>query len=137
MMKGDSNITSLNVRGLRDYKKRKHLFNMFHLGGSDIVFVQETHCCNIREEIGWEKSFGGKCFWSFGSNHSCGVGILINSKLNYLLQKFDFDCYGRYLVLDIDICNIEFRLINIYAPNDAVERKHFFLYLSDFFSYKT
>ena len=88
------NIASLNVRGFRDVSKHFKVFNMVNLESIDILFLQETYCVNIKEAKYWEKSFNGKCFGAFGENQSSGVGIVINSGLNYKVSHFDFQ--GRF-----------------------------------------
>ena len=39
-------VASLNVRGLRDTKKRKSMFNFFHREKLDVICVQESHLLN-------------------------------------------------------------------------------------------
>ena len=126
------NIGTLNVRGFRNNNKRCKVFNMLHLEALDVIFLQETHCCNIKEAKMWGCQFNGKAFWSFGSKHSCGVAILLRSHLNFKVLNFDFDCKGRYLVLDVQINGKEFRFINVYAPNNSGERKLFISSLAKF-----
>ena len=116
---------SLNVRGFRDLYKRQQVFNMFSLEGWDVLFIQETHCTNIKEAKSWGQNFNGKLFWSFGGKHSRGVGIILSPHLNFELGNFDFDFEGRFLILDLTINDVDFRFINIYAPNNSVERKTF------------
>ena len=67
-------VGSLNVRGFRDLHKRQQVFNMFSLEGWDVLFIQETHCTNIKEAKSWGQNFNCKLFWSFGSKHSRGLG---------------------------------------------------------------
>ena len=123
-------IGSLNVRGFRDINKRLKVFNMFNLEGWDVLFVQETHCFNIKEAKLWGQNFNGKMFWSFGGKHSRSVGIILSPNLNFELGSFDFDFEGRLLVLDLTIDNIDFRFINVYAPNNNLERKTFIYNIS-------
>ena len=118
-------VGSLNVRGFRDSYKRQQVFDMFSLEGWDVLFIQETHCTNIKEAKSWGKNFNGKLFWSFGGKHSRGVGIILSPHLNFELGNFDFDFEGRFLILDLIINDVDFRFINIYAPNNSVERKTF------------
>ena len=118
-------VGSLNVRGFRDLHKRQQVFNMFSLEGWDVLFIQETHCTNIKEAKSWGQNFNGKLFWSFGSKHSRGVGIILSPHLNFELGNFDFDFEGRFLILDLTINDVDFRFINVYAPNNGVERKTF------------
>ena len=126
------NIGTFNVRGLRDYNKRCKVFNMLNLESFDVVFLQETHCCHIKEAKYWGTQYNGKSFWAFGSKKSCGVAILLSSSLKFNVLNFVFDFKGRFLVLDIKINNAEFRFINVYAPNDSGERKLFISDLSKF-----
>ena len=118
-------IGSLNVRGMRSYAKRNQVFQLLKLENTDIVFLQETHCCNIKEGKNWGNLWPGKAFWSFGTFHSGGVGILLSPNLQYNVVNFVFDYKGQFLILDIDVNNIGYRLINVYAPNNASERRVF------------
>ena len=118
-------FATLNCRGLRDYRARSTIFQQLKLESLDIVFLQETHVCDLKDAKKFEKNWGGKAFWSFGTAHSSGVGILLNKTLNYKIDSFDFDTKGRLLVLDIQIHNATYRLINLYAPNNHAERKAF------------
>lgn len=36
-------IVSYNVKGIRNYDKRKRIFNHLHHIGANIAFLQETH----------------------------------------------------------------------------------------------
>ena len=126
------NIGTFNVRGLRDYNKRCKVFNMLNLESSDVVFLQEIHCCHIKEVKYWGTQFNGKSFWAFGSKKSCGVAILLSSSLKFNVLNFVFDFKGRFLVSDVKINNAEFRFINVYAPNDSGERKLIISDLSKF-----
>ena len=105
---------------------------MFEAHNIDILFLQKTHCTNIKECKLWERSFNGKCFWAFGDNHSRGVGIIIKVGLNYKVSRFDYGPNGRLLILDLRIANVEYRLINVYMPNNPRERKEFITQLSVF-----
>ena len=54
------NIGSLNVRGLKDSIKRSNILNMANLEGLDVLFLQETHCSNIKEGKQWGRGYSGK-----------------------------------------------------------------------------
>ena len=60
------------------------------------------------------------------------MGIILNSVLNYKVSSFDFDFNGRFLVLDLEINNIGYRLINVYMPKSNSERREFISKLSAF-----
>ena len=60
------------------------------------------------------------------SPQSCGVGILFNAQLDYMVPYFYYDSVGHCLVLDVSIWEQALWPINIYAPNVPAERCHFF-----------
>lgn len=118
-------LTTINCKGLRDDFKRKCIFYRCKELGINISFLQETHLISKREFDTWIKEWGGRGCWSFGQWHSCGVGILLGSKFDYNFVSFRHDFEGRLLVLDIDVNNTKLRLVNVYCPNNAKERKEF------------
>ena len=59
------------------------------------------------------------------------MGILINS-LKFKVANFKFDIFGRIVILDVNINETDFKLINVYMPNNAGERKEFISNLASF-----
>ena len=53
-----------------------------------------------------------------------GVGILLNLLLQF--KTSNFDIFGRYVVLDIAINRIDYRMINVYCPNIAGKKRIYF-----------
>ena len=98
------NFTSINVNGLLDASSKINILsNHFNNNSIDFLFFQETHVSSLSIAKKFESKFSGKGFWSFGSNRSCGVGLIISSKLNYSISKFHFDFEGRLIVLDLNV----------------------------------
>ena len=126
------NIASYNVRGFRNREKRLKVSKLMSLENVDVLFLQETHCVNIKEGKLWEQDFKAKAFWSFGEKNSVGVGILVNELLHYSVSNINFDFAGRYLVLDLEINSVDFRFINVYLPNIVSQRKSFLNIISPF-----
>ena len=118
-------LTTINCKGLRNFNKRDVIFERCRQTGTDILFLQEAHIVCGKEINNWNLQWGGKGFWSFGSEHSRGVGILLHRQLDYKFVHFKHDFEGRLLVLDIDLGDCKIRLINVYCPNDARDRKEF------------
>ena len=75
---------SLNVRGLRNKEKRNQVFRWIKYQKTHVIFLQETYWSLDIENI-VRSEWRGPCFFSHGSNHSCGVAILL--QLNLTLQK--------------------------------------------------
>ena len=78
----DFKLLSLNVRGVRAATKRKALFTWLSERRYDIIFLQETYSTVDVEDI-WRTQWRGKLFFAHGSNHSCGVMILVRSDLDF------------------------------------------------------
>ena len=66
-------LISLNVRGMREYKKCRKMLNWLfkHGGESGISFLQETHGTPEIENQ-WKHRFRGEIIFSHGSSHSRG-----------------------------------------------------------------
>lgn len=78
------NLLSLNVRGLREYKKNKKIFNWIvkHGGENGITFLQETHS-TPESENEWAKRTRSKLVMSHETSKSKGTAILFGNKLSY------------------------------------------------------
>ena len=125
-VKNEFSMCTANVNGLRDRGKRQKIFEYFKTSKYDIIFMQEVHITNISEAKIWGREWEGKCFWSFGTANSCGVGIIFRKNLDVQIQKFHLDTSGRYIVVDCSINSCQIKLLNVYAPNNPAARKDFF-----------
>ena len=90
-----ASFCSLNVRGLNQTRKWRQLFRWLHKNKFDIIFLQETYSTKNIETIGISK-WGGKIYFSHGTNHLRGVMILFNPKLDVLVDNIETDKNGRY-----------------------------------------
>ncbi|MCG8032948.1 MAG: endonuclease/exonuclease/phosphatase family protein, partial [Candidatus Thiodiazotropha taylori] len=125
-------IASLNVFGFRSQFKQDLIKEFVTKNKIDILLLQETYVDNVTLARSIEQKFNlnRRCIWNFGKSDSCGVAIfLINEKL--VVENFDTDIYGRLIRLDFsgeEISN--FRILNIYFPNNSTERLDFIQSLS-------
>ena len=126
-------LLSLNVRGLRDRKKRREIFNWLKTvydGGNCYVFLQETHSVS-NDEIEWQTDWESKIVFDHGSSKSCGVAILF--PMSCKNDKYDiisYDNNGRKIGVEIfsenDLESIV--LLNVYAPTrDKVNEQSTFI----------
>ena len=120
------NIASLNVNGIRDNVKRTTIFHWLKSQKYDVCMLQETHCNTQQDVTLWSKEWNGKAFWSLGTNMSKGVVFLIKPGLDLDIVKEEKDNEGRYIHIDVKIDDVTFSFINVYAPNNPVDRKKFF-----------
>ncbi|KAJ8031110.1 hypothetical protein HOLleu_27726 [Holothuria leucospilota] len=112
----DLTFSSYNARGLRQLKKRRVLFSFLHRNHFDITLIQETHSCMDDGKI-WQSEWGGRIFYSHGSNSSCGVCVLFKPNLNYKVLKTHLHPHGRYIVMDFQVSDMVVTLVCIYGPN--------------------
>ena len=109
-------ISTLNVRGLRQQKKRRQIFAFLHKQKRDIFCIQETH--SIREdEKFWVNEWGGKIFFNHGTTVSRGVCFLFNPALSFSIQNSWVCNKGRLIILDILYSHRNFTLVCLYGPN--------------------
>ena len=120
-------ISSLNVRGLQDEKKRKELYNILYKENPTIVCLQETHS-TAETEIGWAMQWGGEIDFAHGSSNSQGVCIMYNKNIKELHVNKELtykDTDGRVIMSKITIQEKCFLILNVYAPN--IDDAEFFI----------
>ena len=109
----DLKLLSLNIRGLRDFVKRKAVVNWINKQNADIIFLQETYrTAEIENE--WKYHWKGGMFFSHGSNHSKGVLILTKNDLDFRAKKVTTDKNGRFIIMNAEIQDSQFLLVNLY-----------------------
>ena len=116
------NFISSNVKGLQSTNKRLKLIKYFKdkIVSSGFLFLQETHS-TVNDEIKWKDNFKGEVFYSHGKSNSCGVLICFIGSKNFFIRNKLSDNDGRILILDVDIDDENFILINLYNPNTEAE----------------
>ena len=110
-------LNSFNCRGLRDKQKRINIFTWLKRHHNGITLLQETHSA-LSDEVDWSREWGGKIIFSHGSTNSRGVAILIpeSFKLSLEVTLTFKDNSGRILMLECNIENNKFVIINVHAP---------------------
>ena len=117
-------LTSLNVRGLREQSKRRGIFSYLKDQKSKFYFLQETYS-EVNDEFIWRNEWGGEIFFSHGTKHSKSVCILIHPSVQDKINYSFSDKSGRILLITIVINSLILSLCNIYAPNNLGERLEF------------
>ena len=98
----DFDLITYNVRGLRDFKNRRKLFNYLkkHSSKQGIIFLQETRSTKEVEKF-MKAQWGGQIMFSHGSNDSRGVLIAFCEGLHFSVEKEIKDSEGRILMLKL------------------------------------
>ena len=122
-------LVTLNCHGLRDQAKRDQLADFFTLVPFDIIFLQETHVTDWADGDALARRYDCLGHWSFGTPHSCGVGILFRTRLSVTDLASGHDHHGRLVWVDFELQSQRFRFINVYAPNEGHDRVLFFGYV--------
>ena len=117
------NFISNNVKGFQSTNKRLKLIKYFKdkIVPNGFLFLQETHS-TVNDEIKWKDDFKGKVFYSHGKSNSCGVLIFFIGSKTLFIRKELSDNDGRILILDADIDDENFILINLYNANTEAEQ---------------
>ena len=113
---------TVNARGLKNKLKRKCMFTYFKEKRIDIVCIQESHITE-RDVHVWERQWGGKIIHNEGTERRKGEIILVSKFFKgevQLLEKED-----RILIASVRAEDVNFILINIYAPNDKADKIQF------------
>ena len=111
---GKLKILSLNVRGLRNKRKRRILFHSFKNEKCDIICLQETHLLKSDSHI-IKKEWPFDFHISEGTNNSMGLLTLFGNKIDSSNTFFRYS-NQRCLVSQFLFNNQKFSLSNIYAP---------------------
>ena len=116
-------LITLNVRGLRDFKKRRKIFNWIkkHTSKESIMLLQETHSDEKVENI-WTSQWHGDLRFSHGTNLAKGCLIGFGENLHYSVTKEYKDNEGRFLMIECSIQDQPFLIINLYNPNTESEQ---------------
>lgn len=108
---------TLNVRGLRDERKRKEVFSYLKDMKYSIYCIQDFHCTVLCEHK-YEKEWGYKCYFSSYSSNSRGVAILFNNNFSEEVHSVKKDNAGNWIAIDVEAQGQRFTLVNLYGPND-------------------
>ena len=102
-----------NANGLKSTKKRIKMFEYYRdkLCNNGIIFIQESHSSNDTIDE-WRDQWKGEIFFSHGTTNSCGVMIGYLGSKNFFVNKMSHDSNGRILILDANIDDQKFVLIN-------------------------
>ena len=113
------------MRGLRNKNKRDIFFKWCKRQRADLIFLQETYWTSEIEPI-INSEWKGKVFYSHGSNRARGVAILVKENADISVNGTCADSSGRLLLLKSAKSNVNYCLINLYAPTEKKYKDAFF-----------
>ena len=123
-MSNGLNVFSLNVRGLRDKKKRRTYFSTFKKNKYDIICLQETHITeSVKDE--WMREWKDGFVYHTGTPNSLGQVTLFSKNIDTYTV---IESNQRFLATIVKIKGKQSVIINVYAPNGNNEKEHFFIH---------
>ncbi|KAH9372411.1 hypothetical protein HPB48_009635 [Haemaphysalis longicornis] len=120
--------TTLNVRGLSERKRQSQLYRLISERQLDVVAFQET---KVETEQSTERmvrvfSSSYEVYVSHAVGLSEGCLILIRRSSGAVLQNVTSNLSGRFVICDFILASKKWRIVYVYAPTKADERKVFF-----------
>ena len=116
------NFISNNVKGIKASEKQLKLLEYLkkNINDNGFIFLQETHSLS-NDELKWKDEFGGPLFPHEKSN-SCVVAIGYCGTEDFKVVNTACDKNGRILILDAELNDTNFLLINFYNSNTESEK---------------
>ena len=124
------NLTTLNVRGLRDSSKCECLFAELKNLSVYVAAVKETNFICAADCGVLDNYF--TVFSAYGSRCSPGVSLLVGRSLDADVDVVFASDGSRLVVAYVADKSLKFRLVVVYAPSTDVERVSFFRRLAPF-----
>ena len=115
-MTNDITICSFNCQGLGGRDKRKDVLNFLKQKKYSIYCIQDTHFTE-KEEQYIRTQWGYEIILNCFSSQSRGTAILFNNNFEYKINKLIKDTQGNKIIIEIEMHEKKFSLINIYGPN--------------------
>lgn len=133
---GKFRIITLNVRGLKNARKRKMVFEFLLHYNFDVCLLQEVHLKDEGDiDLFTEEWRGGESAWSIGGVHGTGVGVLCGNKSIRIKESYTL-IQGRVMVVDVEKSGMQNRIINVYAHVDPMLRRELLLKMDTCFMTK-
>ena len=110
------NLFSFNANGLNNRLKRQTVLTWLETNHKGILFIQESHSTSDMEPLWKKEAPNYDIYFSHGTSNSKGVCTMFPKYLNIEVYETISDIYGRFLLIHLNISDVEFVLVNIYAP---------------------
>ena len=121
------NLISMNVRGLRNAKKRRSLFYLFKKGNYDVIGLQETHLTRADKDI-ILREWGSNFYIAEGSTNSKGLLTLYGKSIKMEDTSLILD-NNRCLISLITSGDVKLLVANVYGTCNNSEKHQFLLSL--------
>ena len=111
------------------------LFQWLNNQEIDIILLQETFFTK-EMEFKIQQEWKGKCFHSYGTNHSRGVSILIKTNIDIVVESYFTSKEGRNVMTNLILDDRKICVVNVYAPTEKPHKDGYFKYLEKWITSK-
>ncbi len=122
---------SLNINGGASQLRKLQVVNLALQKTLDVVFLQETHTTPA-SHAEWNRMMKTTNFYSDSNSRTAGVAFLLNPHFHPSKLSFKNIIPGHLASLEFVINNINFTLLNVYAPSNSTERQRFYARLGPY-----
>ena len=122
----------MNIRSFGDDAKQRAIFDFAKNSHADFVCLQETLVSDSLIST-FRSKWKGSSFWSPALGKQGGTVIPVPENSDFEIKKWQRDSSGRIVSILASLADINFNIVNIYAPTNLTERKCFYESLHDFF----
>ena len=120
---GKLNFCSLNVRGIRNEKKRRNIFNKIKKSNNDIIAIQEAHFTDDDKHI-IDREWGENYHFSEGTNRSKGLITLFNRNIKKEMTEISGK-NDRMITSKIKVGESSIYVVNVYGPCEDNDKLKF------------
>lgn len=107
---------SANCRGLGDKNKRLDVFDYMKSKNYSIVCLQDIHIAPGMEDI-VRTEWGYEAVICPYRSNARGIGIFFNNNFEYSIKKVKTGASKGYVIIELEITDKTFLLVNLYGPN--------------------
>lgn len=117
------NIATINVRSIKSTVRAQAIFTLLENTNTDIFLLQECGLPFLTNYSKWQATWPrGPSIWS-GSNENKADGVVVLVKnLHVKVKGSTVVSAGRALLTNLTYVGQDFKILNIYGPNDVHER---------------
>ena len=114
-------LLTINALGLGNPLNSNLLLDLIEKTACDICFVQEMLVSLESRINSLSCRWLGRSFWSPANGKQGGVAVLISPKCDSEVLSWKRDTLGRVISLLVKIDDVNFNLVNIYAPTNLTD----------------
>ena len=111
-------VLGVNVRGIRQFKKRRDVFQYIKGLRCALYCLVDTHITpDMKDRI--RSEWGTDVFMSCGSGNSRGIVVLPSPGAPVIVHNFVSDDLGNYIIMNVEFDGyFKCTLVVLYGPND-------------------